>query len=51
MSEFGSSHRGVFLALFADGSVRTLRLSVNPTLWRRVCVGNDHQQFNLDELQ
>jgi type II secretory pathway pseudopilin PulG len=50
-SEFGSSHPGVFLAVFADGTVRTIRYSVNPAVWRRACVRNDNERFNFNELQ
>jgi hypothetical protein len=50
-TEFGSSHPGVVVALFADGTVRSVRFSVSPAVWRRVSVRNDHQNFNLDDLQ
>ncbi|MDB5307031.1 MAG: pulG 11 [Gemmataceae bacterium] len=40
---FGSSHPGVFNAVFADGAARTVRYSVNPATWRRACVRNDCQ--------
>jgi len=50
-TEFGSSHPGVVLALFADGAVRTIRHSVNPAVWRRACVRNDNQNFNFENLQ
>ena len=49
-SEFGSSQPGVLNALFADGAVRTIRFSVKPAVWRRACVRNDNQNFNLNEL-
>ena len=35
---FGSSHTSGFNAVFADGSVRHVRFSVNPTTWQRACV-------------
>jgi hypothetical protein len=50
-TEFGSSHPGVVQSLFADGAVRTIRHSINATVWRRACVRNDHQNFNIAELQ
>jgi hypothetical protein len=50
-SEFGSSHRGVFLAVFADGTLRTIRFNVDPAVWRRACVRNDNEKFNFNELQ
>lgn len=49
-SEFGSSHPGVINALFADGTIRTIRFSVSPSVWRRACVRNDNQNFNLNDL-
>lgn len=48
--QFGSSHPGVLNAVFADGSVRTIRISVNPAVWRRACVRNDNQNFSLNDL-
>lgn len=50
LTEFGSSHPGVLLALFADGTVRTIRVSVSPSVWRRACVRNDDQRLNVSEL-
>ena len=49
-SEFGSSHPGTLNALFADGSVRTIRFTVNPAIWRRACSRDDNQAFNLNDL-
>jgi len=49
-AEFGSSHPGVINAVFADGAVRTIRFSVNPTVWRRACIRNDNQSYNLNDL-
>jgi hypothetical protein len=34
---FGSSHAGLFCAAFADGSVRPLRYTLDPTIWRKAC--------------
>jgi prepilin-type N-terminal cleavage/methylation domain-containing protein/prepilin-type processing-associated H-X9-DG protein len=49
-TRFGSAHPGAFNALFADGSVRAIRYTVNVTVFRRVCVRNDGQVLNLDDL-
>jgi hypothetical protein len=49
-SEAGSSHRGIFLALFADGTIRTIRLTVNPDVWRRASIRNDSLNFNFNDL-
>ena len=49
-SNFGSSHPSAFSAAFCDGSVRSIRYSVNPVIWQRACVRNDHQSIdNLDD--
>jgi prepilin-type processing-associated H-X9-DG protein len=50
LSDFGSSHPGVFNAVFADGSVRTIRFSIHPKIWRRACGRNDNQAFNMNDL-
>jgi prepilin-type N-terminal cleavage/methylation domain-containing protein len=47
---FGSSHFGVFNALFADGAVRKINYSVDLTVFQRICVRNDGQPVNLDDL-
>lgn len=49
-TEFGSSHPGAINALFADGTVRTIRFTVDPAIWRRACIRNDNQAFNLNDL-
>ena len=46
----GSSHPGVFNAVFCDGSVRTVRYSVSLTTWQRACVRNDNQAFTANDL-
>ncbi len=47
---FGSAHTTGFACVFGDGSVRFLRYSVSGTVWRRVCVRNDHQTTSLNDL-
>ena len=47
---FGSSHPGVFNAVFADGAVRTIRFSVPLDTWQRACVRNDNLAFTLNDL-
>ncbi|HEX4609657.1 MAG TPA: DUF1559 domain-containing protein [Urbifossiella sp.] len=34
---FGAAHPGVFCVSFADGSVRPLRYTIDPAVWRKVC--------------
>ena len=46
---FGSAHPGGFTCAFADGSVRFVRYSVSPLAWRRACVRDDNQVYNLGE--
>src|SRR5262249_9719616 len=43
---FGSAHPNGFNCVFADGSVRPVRYTVDPTLWTRACVVNDRQVGN-----
>jgi prepilin-type N-terminal cleavage/methylation domain-containing protein/prepilin-type processing-associated H-X9-DG protein len=38
---FGSSHTGGMNAVFADGSVRFIRFSVDPIMFMRACVADD----------
>jgi len=47
---FGSSHPGVFNAVFCDGAVRTIRYTVNLTTWQYACVRNDDQAFSFNDL-
>ena len=46
---FGSAHANGFYAAFADGSVRFLRYTIPPGIWRRACVRNDMQVVPLNE--
>ena len=47
---FGSSHPGVFNAVFADGHARTISFSVSMNVFMEVCSRNDGQVFNPDAL-
>jgi len=47
---FGSSHPAAMNTAFADGSVRSIRYSVDVTTFRWSCGRNDRQPFNLDDL-
>src|SRR5262245_33563647 len=47
---FGSSHPSGFNVVFADGSVRHVRYSVDLTVWTRACVRNDGQAYSLNDL-
>jgi prepilin-type N-terminal cleavage/methylation domain-containing protein len=49
-TRFGSSHQIGFNGVFCDGSVRMIRYSVDPTVFKRACVRNDGQTINLDDL-
>lgn len=48
---FGSSHPGVFHAVFGDGSVRPIRFGVAPDAWRRACVRTDSQPNTGSDLE
>lgn len=48
--QFGSSHPNGFNVVFADGSVRHVRYSVNAQTWQRACVRNDGQVYSRNEL-
>lgn len=39
---FGSAHAASINALFADGSVRSIRYSIDPAVFRRTCVRDDN---------
>lgn len=47
---FGSAHPIVMNAVFCDGSVRPIRYSVDPEVFRRACVRNDLEAFSLNDL-
>jgi prepilin-type processing-associated H-X9-DG protein len=46
---FGSSHSGKMHAVFADGSVRSISYTINPTIFKYLCNKSDGQVIdNLD---
>jgi prepilin-type N-terminal cleavage/methylation domain-containing protein/prepilin-type processing-associated H-X9-DG protein len=47
---FGSSHPGRFNALFADGSVRSISYSIDPTLFERIGHKSDGQVISVDDF-
>jgi prepilin-type N-terminal cleavage/methylation domain-containing protein/prepilin-type processing-associated H-X9-DG protein len=47
---FGSAHSSGINAVFADGSVKHIRYSVDPLTFMRACVIDDGQPINLDNL-
>jgi type II secretory pathway pseudopilin PulG len=50
LHEFGSSHPGLFNVVFCDGTVRVVRYSVSLSTWQKVCVRNDNDVVDLDNL-
>ena len=46
--KFGSAHPSVFNAMLGDGSVRSVRYSVDPTQWMRLCRREDGGTVNID---
>jgi prepilin-type N-terminal cleavage/methylation domain-containing protein/prepilin-type processing-associated H-X9-DG protein len=40
---FGGPHPGVFNVAMADGSVRNIKFTIDPTNWLRLCLTNDGQ--------
>jgi prepilin-type N-terminal cleavage/methylation domain-containing protein len=40
---FGGPHPGVFIAAMADGSVRSIKYSIDAANWMRICLTNDGQ--------
>jgi hypothetical protein len=46
--KFGSSHSGVFQGAMVDGSVRSFSYSIDPEMFRRICVRNDGLPVVLD---
>jgi prepilin-type processing-associated H-X9-DG protein len=49
-NNFGSPHPGGINAVFADGSVRTIRYQVDPAVFKSSCQRNDGTVLNLDDL-
>ena len=47
---FGSAHPGAFQAVFADGSVHSIRYDIEPELFDRLGDRNDEQTVDLSEL-
>jgi prepilin-type N-terminal cleavage/methylation domain-containing protein/prepilin-type processing-associated H-X9-DG protein len=47
---FGSSHPAAMNAAFADGSVRSVRYSVELDIFQWSAIRNDKRSFNLDDL-
>jgi prepilin-type N-terminal cleavage/methylation domain-containing protein len=47
---FGSAHVGSFGCLLADGTVRFVAYSINPTTWHNLCSRNDGQTIDLGGL-
>lgn len=48
--EFGSSHPAGISGVFCDGSVRTIRYTIDPLIFRYVCERNDGAVFDTDDL-
>jgi len=46
---FGSSHIGVLNGVFCDGSVRTIRFTINLGAFQRICNRTDGQVVNFDD--
>jgi len=47
---FGSAHSSGLQAVFVDGSVRSIRYTVEPTTFMRACVRNDGQSYDPNGL-
>jgi|SRR5262245_9777888 len=47
---FGSAHTSGMNAVFADGSVRFIKFSVDPLMFMYACVADDGQAFNASDL-
>jgi prepilin-type N-terminal cleavage/methylation domain-containing protein/prepilin-type processing-associated H-X9-DG protein len=45
-TRFGSSHPGVFNAVFADGSVKSMSYDIDAANWLRICRINDGEVIN-----
>ena len=49
-ARFGSSHTNLFNVVLCDGSVRSVRFSVNGEVLRRACQRNDSLSLTHDDL-
>jgi prepilin-type N-terminal cleavage/methylation domain-containing protein/prepilin-type processing-associated H-X9-DG protein len=47
---FGSAHMQRMNAVFCDGSVRSIRYTVNPEVFKAACVRFDNAPFSLEDL-
>ena len=47
---FGGPHPGGLNALYADGSVRFSKFTVDPNAWRKACVADDGEVISADQL-
>jgi hypothetical protein len=47
---FGSSHPTTINVCLGDGSVRSVRYTVNQTVFLQACVRNDNTAYNPDDL-
>jgi hypothetical protein len=45
---FGGSHPGVFMAAAADGSVKSIKYTVDPANWMRLCLIADGETITAD---
>ncbi|MEO2048852.1 MAG: DUF1559 domain-containing protein [Pirellulales bacterium] len=50
MTSFGSSHPGVFIGVFCDGSVRPIKFDVEAGVFKLACSRDDKQVYDLNEL-
>lgn len=48
--DFGSSHPGGMIAVFADGSVHTVHYTVDADVFRRACRRDDGEPFSISDL-
>jgi prepilin-type processing-associated H-X9-DG protein len=47
---FGSAHNGNFQCVFCDGSVHTVRYTIDPHVWHNLCAINDGNPLDLSAL-
>ncbi len=50
-SKFGAAHTQVFNMAMGDASVHTFGYTINPEMFRRLCIINDGLQVSLEDLQ